>query len=794
MIVPWRLLPCRSQPSPARAAEPARAASGRAALAAGLLAWLALAAALGAGALPAAAAPAAGDAPAGAAPAALAAADSLVGAGAAPRVLRLVRAADTLGRDISGQGQALSPGASGSRPLLVQVLDGDGDPVNGVGVVFQVEPGFDPQGNSHYNGGLHPLQPAAGDSLVRYAQRGPRLTAESAAKSLRVASDKLGYAGVYFYPGPRVETVRVTAWLEGRRAVETSLVLRVIDPRWQLLLWSGLLGGLALFLVGMRMTTSGLEQVAGNRMRAILGRVTEKRWLGLVTGVAVTALIQSSSATTVMVVSFTNAGLLSLRQTLAIILGADIGTTLTVQLIAFSLKDYSLLIVFAGFILSALPQRRYRSAGQFLLGCGLIFYGMGLMSRAMDPLRDNLFFRQLLVGSAERPLLVLIAAMIFTALIHNSAAAIGIALTLAFQGLIGLPTAIPVILGANIGTCATAIMAAFGARREARRVALAHVFFKVAAVCLFLPFIKPFAALVAQTAPDVPRQIANAHTLFNVTAALVFLPSLSVAERFLRRLVPDAREEEQKTWRPKYLDERILELPVMALAQTAREISRLGDAVLRMLREGYLVIRDRDEERMRQVVALDDKVDVLESELRRYLIRLGRTPMDERQSAKVASYLYMIHHLETIGDLISKNLMGLAQKVIRDDLRFSAEGAQQWTSYYEKTLDMLQMALAAFATNDQQMARQVVAQKAIMARQARALHFEHLDRLGQGIRESEQSSPVHIHLIADLRRIVSNAASVAAAVVHEYRLPDHGEEPEESDLYGRGRPSDGDKG
>ncbi|MHB8079961.1 MAG: Na/Pi cotransporter family protein [Candidatus Krumholzibacteriia bacterium] len=710
-------------------------------------------------------------APAGVAAAAAAAKTATTGAAADTAVtsLRLTRAADMLGRDISGNRQAMKPFAPGSQPRLVQVRDGRGAPVAGVPVLFAVEPEFDADGLSYTNGGLHALAPRGTGG---YAPRPVGAMLKDAQPRLTVLSDFQGYAGVYYFPAGRVETVQVTASLPERSVDALRFSLRVIDPKWTLLLWSGLLGGLALFLTGMRMTSTGLEQMAGNRLRVILGRVTDNRLLGLLTGIVVTALVQSSSATTVMVVSFTNAGLMSLGQTLAIILGADVGTTLTVQLLAFSLKDYSLLIVFLGFVLSALPRRRYRSSGQFVIGVGLIFYGMALMNKAMTPLQDLPAFRQVLVGSGEQPLLVLLAAMVFTALIHNSAATIGIVLTLAFQGLIGLQTAIPAILGANIGTCITAVMAAFGTRREAQRTAVAHIFFKVTAALVFLPFMRPFAALVARTSPDLPRQIANAHTMFNVTAALLFLPTLKWAEGFLRRLMPEKAGEGEKVWSPKYIDERILEVPVLALAQVQREIMRMGDTVLNQLRIGFEVFRDRSEEKANLVRLLDDKVDTLDEALRRYLTRLGRQELGQAQAAKAASLLYMVHHLESIGDLLSKNLMGLADKVLRDDLHFSEEGTLEWSAYYRDVIAMLEKALAAFATNDQVMAREVVAMKADMARRARNLHFEHLDRFGKGIPEAEQTSSIHIHLISDLRRIVSNTASIGAAVVNEYRLPD----------------------
>lgn len=699
----------------------------------------------------------------------------------------LVRATDTLGRDISGMRQSIKPLQATSRPLLVQVLDEGGRPVPGVQVSFRVEPSLDEEGLEHVNGGLVQLA-AAVTTREQGGEMAPARADAEPKGSLTLTTGPMGYAGAYYYAGRTVETVGVTAFLTEAPGKQVRWAVRILNPRWGFLLWSGLLGGLALFLLGMRTASQGLEQAAGGRLRHLLSRVSENRLLGLTIGIVVTALIQSSGATTVMVVSFTNAGLMTLGQTLAIILGADIGTTLTVQIIAFSLKDYSLLVVALGFAVSILPARRYRGAGTSLLGFGLIFYGMALMGTSMEPLRDQPLFRQLLVAGQERPLLVLVGAAVLTGLIHSSAATIGIALTFAFQGLLDLHTAIPVILGANIGTSVTAFLVSLGARREAQRVAYAHILFKVLAVLLTWPLLGPFTDLVRGTAGDLPRQIANAHTIFNVAAAFVFLPFLSQAERALRRLVPDSKADETRTWRPKYLDDRILETPVLALAQVTREISRMGDSVLFMLKEGERALRDRDQKLVQKVIALDDKVDVLDTALRRYLTRLSRGELTEAQAAKVASLLYLVHHLESIGDIISKNLMEMGRRVIERDLRFSEAGYRQWLEFWERNVLLLDKALAAFATNDREMAAEVVRAKEEMSRLARSLHFRHLGRLGQGIPETQETSEIHIHLVADLRRVLSNTVSIAAAVVNEYRLPDLPTPLRESQVAAEARP------
>ncbi|HSC70642.1 MAG TPA: Na/Pi cotransporter family protein, partial [Candidatus Methylomirabilis sp.] len=300
-----------------------------------------------------------------------------------------------------------------------------------------------------------------------------------------------------------------------------------------------LFGGMALLLYGMQLVGEGLQQAAGGRMRRILGSITNNRFKGMMVGAFITAVIQSSSATTVMLVGFASSGLMGLPQTIGVILGADIGTTVTVQLIALQIFDYALVLVGVGFLLIFSCRRKiFKYVGQAILGFGFIFFAMKIMSDAMVPLRQSELVKTLLVSLGDQPLLGLIVAATFSALVHSSAATIGLAITLSLQGLLPLSAAVPVIFGANIGTCATALASSIGTNPEAKRVAMAHTFFKVVGVLIFLPFITPFVRLVELTAHDVPRQIANAHTLFNVGITAIFLPFSAVLARFISALVP----------------------------------------------------------------------------------------------------------------------------------------------------------------------------------------------------------------------------------------------------------------
>ena len=313
-----------------------------------------------------------------------------------------------------------------------------------------------------------------------------------------------------------------------------------------------LTGGLALFLFGMDQMGEALRLVAGDKMRQILGKLTTNRVMGLVTGAVVTAIIQSSSVTTVMLVGFVTANLMSLSQAIGVILGADIGTTITAQIVAFPIKKYALLLVAVGFLMTFTSKKEdVRQYGALIMGLGMIFFGMAVMSGAMKPLRSHQPFIDLM-QNVSNPLVGILISTAFTALVQSSSATMGIVIVLASQGLISLEGGIALALGANIGTCATAGLAAIGKPREAVRVAVAHVAFKIVGVLLIVWFIPPFADLVRGVSPasehlagmdrlaaDTPRQVANAHTLFNVGIAFLFLPFAGVFARFSEWVVPD---------------------------------------------------------------------------------------------------------------------------------------------------------------------------------------------------------------------------------------------------------------
>jgi phosphate:Na+ symporter len=530
-----------------------------------------------------------------------------------------------------------------------------------------------------------------------------------------------------------------------------------------------LLGGTALLLYGVRLVGEGLQRAAGARLRHILTTLSGNRLKALGVGAGITALLQSSSATTVMLVGFASAGLLSLRQTIGVILGADIGTTVTVQLLAFNLLDLAPLIVFAGWVISVASKGTLGYVGRAILGFGFLFLGMKLIVDGTGPLKHSTLFADFLAAMSGQTILLIIIAAAFTGLVHSSAATIGLAMSLAQSGLMPLDGAIPIILGANVGTAATALVASLGANTEARRVALAHAGFKIGGALIFLPFLAPFTDLVRNTTPDIPRQIANAHTLFNVALAALFLPFADWAADIITRLIPERRATETGAI---YLNPQTLDTPAVALGQAVRETLRMGDVVVRSLRESISVLERNDEELMRQVIARDDVIDRLEEDIKQFLIKLGQQQLTEEQAERETALIFVIANLEEIGDVVEKNLMELAEKKLRGGHSFSQQGWAEIADVHAKVVENLELALSALAAQDPSIAEKVIRHKSRINLLERQMRQTHIQRLHEGLRESVDTSSLHLDLLANLKRANSLAAGIAYAVLGRHSVKD----------------------
>ncbi len=548
----------------------------------------------------------------------------------------------------------------------------------------------------------------------------------------------------------------------------------------------GLLGGLVLFLYGMEKMSEGLKKSAGNGMRNILSALTNNRVIGLAVGAFVTMVIQSSSATTVMLVSFAQAQLLNFGQTISVILGANIGTTVTAQLIAFKLTDYAFLIIIIGFALTVLSKKdSYKHLGESLLGFGILFLGMKVMSDSMAPLRDYQPFIEVM-KDLENPLFGLLIGAVFTALIQSSSAFTGIVIVLAQQGLITLDAGIPMLLGSNIGTCVTAGLASIGASRDAKRVALVHVIFNTVGAVLFLFWIPYFVELVQWASPvsdavgiqklaaETPRQIANAHTFFNVSLALVFLPFTSLFSIVVLKILPIKEEEkgiEVVTW---HLEEKAIETPAMAIDLSRAEVGRMAKILRRMLRAIVHPLFNDDEGTdnihkhlniIDGIEMREDKIDYLQKKVTSYLLKIGRQQLSEEQSREVFNLISIVRDLEAIGDVIHRDMFPLIAKKRALKIDFSKEGQKEILLYHSKIYKQLVRLEETFSENKLKKAEKIVSKEIKYTDLEAEFKIKHLERLKDARKESIATHEIHMEILDNLKQISVYVTEIARSVV-----------------------------
>ncbi|CAG1066097.1 hypothetical protein BAC1_01695 [uncultured bacterium] len=525
-----------------------------------------------------------------------------------------------------------------------------------------------------------------------------------------------------------------------------------------------LFGGVMLILFGMKLAGDGLQRAAGAKLRNFLLTATGNRIKGVGVGAAITALLQSSSATTVMLVGFVGSGLMGLTQTMGVILGADIGTTITVQIIAFKVYDYAIGVVGLGIITSFLGRSgRWKDVGQAILGFGFVFFALKILIDTFEPVSQNPFMKEFLLGLSKDPFAGIIISALLTALFQSSAATLGIALTAAHSGILGIEAAVPIVLGANIGTTVTAIVSSLGATVDAKRVAMAHVLFKVIGVLLVIPFLDLFTSLVGHSSPDAARQVANAHTFFNIGIAALFLPFTGPFTRFVSALLPPSFAPER--FGPKYLDPIVLTSPTLALVQATRESLRSADIVQEMLTRSIEVFENDNVALLEEIQERDDDVDLLDREVKLFIIKLSRETLSDEQARREQEIMLFSDNIENIGDVIDKNLMELARKKIKGGLTFSKDGMEEIKALHRKVLENYQMGVAAFAGSDNELARRLVTHKQKLSEMERDLRQAHITRLYKGHKESIDTSAIHLDVLTNLKRINSYITNVAYPIM-----------------------------
>ncbi|MDF3063066.1 MAG: Na/Pi cotransporter family protein [Microvirga sp.] len=525
-----------------------------------------------------------------------------------------------------------------------------------------------------------------------------------------------------------------------------------------------LLGGIALLLWATRMVRTGVLRALGERFRRALGQATANPISAFLTGVGIASAVQSSAATGLIVVSFAERGLITLAAALAVMLGADVGSTLVVQALSFNLSGLIPMLLIAGVAaFMAFENTTVQNAGRIVIGLALMILSLQMVVAASAELRGSAVLAMVLQRLGDDPILAVIVGAVLTWLFHSSVAMVLLVISLTSVAMIPPVLGMALVLGANVGSGLIPIGLSLKGPPAATRVLFGNFAFRLAGAIVALLLLSVFADRIAAIESDPARQIANFHTLFNLVLALVFLPLAGLAARLLERLIPEAKPAGEPTLA--HLDESLLDRPGIALGSATREVMRLADMVEIMLRETILAFGPEGERRREAVKRLDDPVDRLQEEIKLYLTRLTRNPLSEEDSRRAFDLILFTTNLEHIGDIIDKSLLELAAKKLRLRLAFSPEGWTEIQELHARVVDQMRLAMTVFVTRDLKMARQLVLEKDNIRLAERGATESHLRRLREGTIASIETSALHLDILRDLKRINAHITSVAYPIL-----------------------------
>uniref|UniRef100_A0A7C4TEH0 PhoU domain-containing protein n=1 Tax=candidate division WOR-3 bacterium TaxID=2052148 RepID=A0A7C4TEH0_UNCW3 len=641
----------------------------------------------------------------------------------------LIKAQDALGNDISGDNQIGEVNEFLKRPIVVRALDSNKNPRPNVLVMFSLL--YEPEENI---------------LSKRFAELEPDT----------VKTDKDGYAKVWVKLGGAKGKYFILAKCEGESLIFSQVGL---EKNWFLFILLSIIGGLALFIFGLNYGSKGLIRMAGSKMRDVLFTITKNRIFALITGIFITIILGSSTAASVLLVRFASLGIISLVPALGILLGADIGTTIVVQLLAFKISDYAILIVAVGVFLRLLFPG-LRNIAQFIFGIGLLFFSLKIMSGPIGNLKYLPGFSSAVNYLGSSVVFGILIGAFFAFVLHSSAALIGFILVLAFESLIPLSSALPLVLGANLGTTFSTILASN--TTNGRRVATGNLMFKIIMVLIIAPLLGVMEKFLGIIGGDVAREIANFHTIFNICTALLFLPLLEPSSRLLEKIITETKEE---ILRIKRLDPAFLSAPSIALGQAAKEILLMADITMKMLEESIKVFENRDIVLRKKIIETDDEVDKIEEMVTPYISQITRDEVDEEIIKIQQTLLCAVAELEHIGDIISKNLMNYAKKQIDSGLSFSEEGFIEIKEFHNFVLETLRMAVNSLATHDKRLAKKAGQRREIGLEYAKRYEANHLSRLSRGLKETIETSTIHLDIISDLERINFHASEIGRALL-----------------------------
>ena len=545
---------------------------------------------------------------------------------------------------------------------------------------------------------------------------------------------------------------------------------------WALMVIFGLLGGLGLFLFGINYLSDGLQHAAGNKLRTILSNLTHNKLAGFGIGAFITTVIQSSSAMSVMLISFVDSGLMKFRQTFSVIIGSALGTTITIQIVALNISKYALAFVATGFILHFFNKRHYfKHIGQILTGLGLLFLGLMLMSESIIPLKTYQPVIDALI-EMENPLIGVLAGILFTAITQSASAFIGIVVILGSQGLLSLEASIPLLIGANVGTSVTAIIAAIGTSSEAKKVAVAHTVYRIIGALLIIWWIPAFAVLVrsvsiseatAGVAVAVPRQIANSHTLFYIGLTLISLPFTSIFVKLINKLIPQKKSDSYFALSTQYIDDNILSTPSLALNLAKQETIRMGNITQDMLNDALLPFLLKEGNIIPEIEKNENLVNYLRDKTSDYLIKISRLNVHEENTREAFQMLYVVKEIEQMADIVVVNILPKAKEWLISDSNFSEDGKKELVDFHNRCQKQLSRAIEVFRDVNLEKAKILKRKDKKYNDLVLELEKSHFSRLVGEVQQSVGSSKFHIELLGLFNAINRHAANIARILLVE---------------------------
>lgn len=530
-----------------------------------------------------------------------------------------------------------------------------------------------------------------------------------------------------------------------------------------------LLGGLGLFLFGMKMMSEGLEKAAGAKLRTILEAMTKNRFVGVLVGTVFTAIIQSSSAATVMVVSFVNAGLMNLTQAASVIMGANIGTTVTSQLVSLDLSEIAPLFLFIGVIMVMFCKKPIvKKIGEVVLGFGVLFMGLSIMSGSMENLKDSPAIVNTLSG-LKNPILAMLVGLALTALIQSSSVTVSVILVMATQGLLGLPICFFMTLGCNIGACVSALLASLSGKKDAKRAAMIHFSFNVIGTIIIAVILAvgmdQVEALVRAISGDNPgRCVANAHTMFKVFQVIILFPFAGWLVKLVNILVPGQDAEEAEEFQLKYIGKTAVFSPTTAVVETVREIEAMGDLAVQNLQDSVDAFFQKDSQKASRVYQVEKKLDFLCKEITDYLVRINqKEQLPLADTIRIGGLFHVVNDIERIGDH-AENFADAAVSFVDEELELTKKASKELVGMYEKVKEILAMSLEMFSTEKEEHLDQILTLENEIDEMERSLQKSHVRRLAKG-KCSASAGVVYMDMVTGLERIADHATNIAFSIL-----------------------------